>query len=105
MRPKGMENLSTFSAREVKRAAAEERERYEYSSQKDSKSQSRRQSHPSELSENGRKEDACWGDRPEREGRIEELVGGQYHSKIFVVFIEIIFCLLWPPGFIYKINS
>ena len=23
------------------------------------------------------KEDARWGDRPEREGRIEELVGGQ----------------------------
>ena len=30
MRPKGMEDLATFSAREVKRAAAEERERDEY---------------------------------------------------------------------------
>ena len=27
MRPKGMEDLAAFSAREVKRAAAEERER------------------------------------------------------------------------------
>ena len=30
MRPKGMEDLAAFSAREVKRAAAEERERNEY---------------------------------------------------------------------------
>ena len=30
MRPKGMEELAAFSAREVKRAAAEERERGEY---------------------------------------------------------------------------
>ena len=34
MRPKGMEDLAAFSAREVKRAAAEERERDEYSSAK-----------------------------------------------------------------------
>ena len=32
MRQKGMEDLAAFSAREVKRAAAEERERDEYSS-------------------------------------------------------------------------
>ena len=32
MRLKGMENLAAFIAREVKRAAAEERERDEYSS-------------------------------------------------------------------------
>ena len=32
MRPKGMEDLATFSIREVKRAAAEEREGDEYSS-------------------------------------------------------------------------
>ena len=32
MPPKEMEDLGTFSAREVKRAAAEERERDEYSS-------------------------------------------------------------------------
>ena len=32
MRPKGMEDLAAFIAREVKRAAAEERERDEYSS-------------------------------------------------------------------------
>ena len=32
MWPKGMEDLAAFSAREVKRALAEERERDEYSS-------------------------------------------------------------------------
>ena len=32
MRSKGMEDLAAFSAREVKKAAAEERERDEYSS-------------------------------------------------------------------------
>ena len=32
MRAKGMEDLVAFSVREVKRAAAEERERNEYSS-------------------------------------------------------------------------
>ena len=32
MRPKGMEDLAAFSAKEVKRAAAEERERDKYSS-------------------------------------------------------------------------
>ena len=32
MRPKGMEDLAAFSTREVKRAAAEEKERDEYSS-------------------------------------------------------------------------
>ena len=32
MRPKGMEDLAAFSVREVKRAAAEERERDEYPS-------------------------------------------------------------------------
>ena len=31
MRPKGMKNLAAFSAREVKTAAAEERERDKYS--------------------------------------------------------------------------
>ena len=49
MRPKGMENLAAFSTREVKTvAAAEERER----DGKDSESQSNKQSHPNELSEN-----------------------------------------------------
>ena len=32
MRPKGMEDLAAISAREVKRAAAQKRERDEYSS-------------------------------------------------------------------------
>ena len=36
-----------------------------------------KQSHPSELSKKWKKEDACWGDRLEREGQIEELVGDQ----------------------------
>ena len=50
MRPKEMEDLAAFSTREVKRAAAEERD--EYSSAEGSESQYRRQSHPSEISEN-----------------------------------------------------
>ena len=49
---KGMEDLAVFSAREEKRAAAEERERDEYSSAEGSGSRSRRQSHLNELSEN-----------------------------------------------------
>ena len=32
MRPKGMKDLAAFAVREVKRAAAEEREKDEYSS-------------------------------------------------------------------------
>ena len=58
MRPKGMEDLVAFSAREVKRAAAEEREQQQRKEketsiplQMGSESQSRRQSHPRELSE------------------------------------------------------
>ena len=43
----------------------------------ESESQSRRQSHPSELSKNLRKGDVCWGERPEKEGQIEELVSDQ----------------------------
>ena len=45
-------NLSAFSAREVKRAVAEERDKYLSAKlQKNSESQCRRQSHPSKLSE------------------------------------------------------
>ena len=51
MRPKGMEDEATFSAREVKRAAAEKEKETSIPLQKDSESRSRRQSHPSELSE------------------------------------------------------
>ena len=51
MRPKEMEDLAAFSAREVKRAAVEEREDTSIPLQKDSENQSRRQSHPIELSE------------------------------------------------------
>ena len=52
MWPKGMEDLAAFSVREEKRAAAEARENDEYSSAEGSESQSKRQSYPSELSEN-----------------------------------------------------
>ena len=41
-----------FSGREVKRTAAEEKERDEYSSAEGSESQSNRKSHPNELFEN-----------------------------------------------------
>ena len=37
-------------------------------------------SHPNELCKNRRMEDAHWGERPEREGQIEELVGDQNPS-------------------------
>ena len=43
--------------------------------QKDSESQSKKQSHLDELSENSRKGDVRWGQRPEKEGRLVELVG------------------------------
>ena len=43
----------------------------------DSESQSKKQSHPSELFENWRKVDARWGERPEKGGWLEELVGDQ----------------------------
>ena len=52
MRPKGIKDLAAFSAREVKRAAAEERGRTNIPLSKESESQCRRQTHPSELSEN-----------------------------------------------------
>ena len=45
--------------------------------QKDSESQSKKQSHPNELFENSRKGDVHWGERPEEEGRLVELVGDQ----------------------------
>ena len=71
MRPKGMEDLAAFSAREVKRAAAEEKEETSIPLLRDSENQSRRQSHSSKLSKSCRKGEARWGDRPQREGRIE----------------------------------
>ena len=45
--------------------------------QKDSESGSKKQSHPNELLENSRKGDVCWGEKPEKEGRLVELVGDQ----------------------------
>ena len=52
MRLKGMEDLAAFSAREVKRVAAEREKETSIVLQKNSESQSNKQSHPSELSEN-----------------------------------------------------
>ena len=49
MRPKGMEDLAAFSAREVKKTAAEERERDKYSSAKGQWESNKKQSHPSKL--------------------------------------------------------
>ena len=45
--------------------------------QKDSESQSKKQSYPNELSENSRKGDVRWGERREKEGWLVELVGDQ----------------------------
>ena len=50
MRPKEMKDLATFNATEVKRVARKEKET-KIPLLKDSASQSRRQSYPSELSE------------------------------------------------------
>ena len=52
MRPKGMEDLAALSAREVQRAAAEENKGTSIPLQKDSESQSKKQSHSNKLSEN-----------------------------------------------------
>ena len=45
--------------------------------QKDSESQRKKQNHSNELYENSRKGDVRWGKRPEKEGRLVELVGDQ----------------------------
>ena len=77
MRPKRMEYSAVFNAREVKRATAEERERDEYSSAEDNESRSKKQSHPNELSENGRETGrSLWQKTGERE-RLVQLVGNQ----------------------------
>ena len=77
-----MEDLVTFNTRVVKRAAAtaaEERERI-IPLQKDNESQSKRQNHQKELSENCRKGAVHWGRRTEKEGEMVELVGDQNSS-------------------------
>ena len=45
--------------------------------QKNSESQSKKQSHSKEISKNSRKRDVCWDERPEKKGRLVELVGDQ----------------------------
>ena len=52
MRSKEMETLAAFNVIDEKRAAAEQEKETSISLQKDSDSQNKRQSHPSELSEN-----------------------------------------------------
>ena len=52
--PKGMKNLAAFNAKKVKRVVAEEREREKcISLQKDSESQSKKQSRPNGLGVSG----------------------------------------------------
>ena len=51
MRPKGMEDLAAFSVREVKTVTAKEEKKMSIPLPKDSESQSKKQSHPSELSD------------------------------------------------------
>ena len=53
MRPKGMEDLAAFSAREVRKVAAEKETRIPL--QKESESQNKQQSHPTRFSKNCRK--------------------------------------------------
>ena len=52
MQPKGMEDLAATSVKEVKSAAAEEKERDGYSSAEGQRVEVKKQSHPNELSEN-----------------------------------------------------
>ena len=75
MRPKEMEDLAAFSVREVKRAAAEERERDQYSLQKDGESQSKKSSPRvfGKLMEGGR----LLGEIAKKEAQSVELVGDQ----------------------------
>ena len=53
MQPKGIEDLAAFTVKKVKRAA-EEKERDKISLQKDSESQSKKQSHSSFLKIEGK---------------------------------------------------
>ena len=70
MRPKGMEDLAAISARKLKRAAAEEREREESFSVEGQRESKQKQSHPNELSENRKKGNVRWGKKPEKEGQL-----------------------------------
>ena len=80
--PKGKEQSRLFRAPDRKgdmqcrRSKAEQYQRKEKETsipvQKDSESQSRRQSHPNEPNENSRKRDVCWGGRPEKKKRLVE---------------------------------
>ena len=69
-----MEDLTAFNVREVNRAAAEERERYEYSSaEENSESRSKKQSRPNELSENCRKSVVWSGGRAEKKKTFDRI--------------------------------
>ena len=70
MRPKGMKDLAAFSAREVKRAAAEERVFLCKRTVGDKVI-------PASFLKVEGIGDACWCKRPGREEQIEELVGSQ----------------------------
>ena len=52
MRPKGMEDLAAFSAREEREQQQRKEKETSIPLLKDSESQNKRQSHPSKLSEN-----------------------------------------------------
>ena len=71
-----MEDLAALSVREVKKAAAEEKEtRIPF--QKDSENQIKKQSLSNNLSDNLRRGDVHWRERSEKEGRLVVLVGDQ----------------------------
>ena len=73
MRPKEMKNSAAFSAREVMRAVAKEREKEKCSLQKDGESRSERQSHSNKLSENCRKGYVRWGRKTGERGTISRI--------------------------------
>ena len=63
-----MENLAAFNAREVMRAASEEKKERSITLQKTNECQSKRQSRPNELSQNCRKKAVRWSGRVKKGG-------------------------------------
>ena len=80
---KGIETLVAFNASEVKKPQQRKEKERSIPLQKGSESQSRRRSHPNELSQNYQKRVVRWGGgggRMVKEGQLVELVGDQSPS-------------------------
>ena len=70
--PKG--KRTKWPDRQRKKSSSREKKETSIPLQKDSESQSKKQTHSNELSENSSKGDVRLGERPEKEGRLVELV-------------------------------